>query len=62
MKQQQQQQHQRESSIATPIQNVQLPQNGQLKLPTWGVITVLVVVMIILKMFIYIKDGKRHGK
>ena len=49
-----------ESSIAT--REVQYPRTEQLSIPTWGVLVILVVVMIGLKLFIYIKDEKRHGK
>ena len=34
----------------------------QFKMPTWGLILVLIITMIVLKLFIYIKDGKRDGK
>ncbi|MBT3984371.1 MAG: hypothetical protein HOE90_23650 [Bacteriovoracaceae bacterium] len=34
----------------------------QFKFPTWGAVIVLIAAFIILKMFIYIKDSKRHGK
>ncbi|EQC43525.1 hypothetical protein [Bacteriovorax sp. Seq25_V] len=35
---------------------------GQFSLQTWWIIGGLVVALLILKTFIYIKDGKRHGK
>ena len=34
----------------------------QLKLPTWSLVGVLIAAFILLKLLIYIKDGKRHGK
>lgn len=30
--------------------------------PYWGIPIVLIVLFVVLKMFIYIKDGDRHGK
>jgi hypothetical protein len=49
-----------ESSIFShPIQH---PKPDQMKLPTWGVIVVLIIAFFILKPFIYITDKKRHGK
>ena len=36
--------------------------SDQFHLPTWGIIVVLIITFFILKSFIYIKDGKRHGK
>jgi hypothetical protein len=41
---------------------IQLPKQNQARLPTWGVIAVLIVAFFILKPFIYITDKKRHGK
>ena len=35
---------------------------GQLEFPYWGIPIVLIIIFIILKLFIYIKDDKRHGK
>lgn len=36
--------------------------DGQFALPTWAIIAVLVVIFVILKSFIYIKDEQRHNK
>ena len=49
-----------ESSIAT--KEVQQINPQQAKIPTWGIILILVLVMIGLKLFIYIKDEKRQNK
>ena len=35
---------------------------GQFQLPTWSILVFLVVLLFVLKAFIYIKDPKRHGK
>lgn len=43
-------------------EKVQFPQAEQTIAPTWFVIVFLIFALIILKSFIYIKDGKRHGK
>lgn len=51
---------QKVSSVATP--DVQRPHADYFKMPTWGIIIVLICALIILKTFIYIKDPKRHGK
>jgi hypothetical protein len=48
------------SSIVTD--DVYALKEGQFYLPTWAVLGTLVVALIILKSFIYIKDDKRHGK
>ncbi len=37
-------------------------QDKQSSLPTWGILIVLIIAMVVLKSFIYIKDDKRHGK
>lgn len=42
--------------------NVQKPQLDQMQAPTWLVIVFLVIALVVLKKFIYIADGKRHGK
>ena len=34
----------------------------QFKMPTWAILIVLVLIMIGLKSFVYIKDGKRDGR
>lgn len=52
--------NQKNSSIVK--EQVQKPKEAQLQLPTWGVIVVLIIAFFLLKTFIYIKDGKRHGK
>lgn len=41
---------------------VQMPKHDQSKVPTWGLLVVLVIAFFILKGFVYIKDDKRHGK
>jgi hypothetical protein len=41
---------------------VQMPKQDQFKVPTWGLLVVLVIAFFILKTFVYIKDDKRHGK
>lgn len=48
------------SSIVT--ETVSHPQADQFSMPTWGIIVFLIVAMVVLKTFIYIKDDKRHGK
>jgi hypothetical protein len=48
------------SVIVTP--NVQRINNDQFKMPTWGLLVVLIISFLILKGFIYIKDEKRHGQ
>ncbi len=35
---------------------------SQTMVPTWGLILFLMVFFVVLKLFIYIKDDKRHGK
>lgn len=41
----------------------QFPKENQLTAGTWSVVLpVLIVALIVLKSFIYIKDGDRHGK
>ena len=37
-------------------------ENAQFSMPTWGIIGFLIVALVVLKTFIYIKDKKRHGK
>jgi hypothetical protein len=49
-----------ESSIF--VHPIQHPKENQLKLPTWGVMVILIIAFFILKPFIYISDKKRHGK
>ena len=49
-----------ETSIFTaPNHN---PRKDQFKMPTWGLVSVLIVAFFILKTFIYITDEKRKGK
>lgn len=43
----------------TPLKPV-VPE--QATFPYWGIPIVLIVLFVVLKMFIYIKDGDRHGK
>ena len=43
-------------------QNVAHPKAKQLAVPTWAIVVFLIIAMVVLKSFIYIKDGKRHGK
>jgi hypothetical protein len=42
--------------------NPQTTKSNQFKMPTWGLLSTLIVAFFILKFFIYIKDDKRHGK
>ena len=42
--------------------NVQTPAKDQFSMPTWGLIVFLIVALVVLKGFIYIKDKKRDGK
>lgn len=51
---------QRTSSVVD--KNVQPVRNDQPMMPTWFILCSLVVALVILKTFIYIKDGDRHGK
>tara|TARA_R100000656_G_scaffold112679_1_gene84901 strand:- start:168 stop:341 length:174 start_codon:yes stop_codon:yes gene_type:complete len=37
-------------------------QQDQFYMPTWALISVLIVGFFVLKSFIYIKDDKRHGR
>jgi hypothetical protein len=48
------------SSIVTD--KVQLLKDGQYYLPTGAVLVTLVIALVVLKLFIYIKDPKRDGK
>ena len=42
---------------------VERPKNDQFSLSNWGgIIWVLIIALIVLKLFIYTKDEKRHGK
>lgn len=51
---------QKTSSIVD--QSVQKPKPDQFSMPTWGIIITLIIALVVLKSFIYIKDEKRHGK
>ncbi len=48
------------SSIA--YQDVYRPKKDQSFYPTWSLVVFLIVTFFVLKAFIYIKDGDRHGK
>lgn len=48
------------SSIVT--KEVQQPKPDQLQAPTMLLLVSLIIALVVLKGFIYIKDGKRHGK
>lgn len=50
----------RPSAIA--YKDVVRPRNDSPMAPTWGVVVFLIITFLVLKTFIYIKDGKRHGK
>jgi hypothetical protein len=50
----------KKSSIVTD--EVYTLKEGQFYMPTWGVLVTLVIALVVLKSFIYIKDEKRHGK
>ncbi|MFT6068940.1 MAG: hypothetical protein ACJAT2_002950 [Bacteriovoracaceae bacterium] len=50
----------KKSSIVTD--EVYMLKEGQFYMPTWGVLVTLVIALVVLKSFIYIKDEKRHGK
>lgn len=52
----------KQSSIVTNEVYTLKPVGQHFYLPTWAVIVVLIIALFILKSFIYIKDGKRHGK
>ena len=38
------------------------PEKEQFKMPTWGLLAILIVAFFVLKTFIYITDEKRKGK
>ena len=44
------------------VDSVQRPKPNQMQAPTWLILIVLVIALVVLKSFIYIKDGQRHGK
>ncbi|MGB0452729.1 MAG: hypothetical protein ACPGJV_03370 [Bacteriovoracaceae bacterium] len=46
-------------AAAAPLKQ---PIPDQFSMPYWGIPIFLIVVFVILKVFIYIKDDKRHGK
>lgn len=52
----------KKSSIVTNEVYTLKANGSQFYLPTWGVIVVLIIALVVLKSFIYIKDDKRHGK
>jgi len=42
---------------------VERPKKDQYSMSNWGgIIPILIIALIVLKLFIYTKDGKRHGK
>ena len=49
------------SSITSVHHHTKTPEQ-QFKMPTWGLLTALVVTLIVLKLFIYIKDPKRDAR
>ena len=49
------------SSITSVHQHTKTPEQ-QFKMPSWGLIAVLVATFVVLKMFIYIKDQKRDAR
>ena len=51
----------KKTSIESTAELERSPQD-QFAMPTLGIIAVLLVAFFVLKTFIYIKDGKRHGK
>jgi hypothetical protein len=50
----------KQSSIAYP--DVNRPKKDLPHFPTWSLVVFLILTFFILKSFIYIKDGNRHGK
>jgi hypothetical protein len=42
--------------------NVKFPMQDQLAVPSWGIVVFLIVTLVVLKKFMYIKDVKRDGK
>ena len=52
---------QKKSSLISIHHHNRTPEK-QFKLPTWGALIILILILIILKKFIYIKDGPRDGK
>lgn len=51
----------RESSLKVNAQ-FEGVQKDQFYLPTWAILVFLIMFFFVLKSFIYIKDGKRHGR
>jgi hypothetical protein len=49
-----------ESSIVT--KDYDTVKTGESRMPTYGVIIILIIAFFVLKKFIYIKDDKRDGK
>lgn len=44
------------------VKSTQLPKENYTMMPTWAILVFLVIAMVGLKSFIYIKDVKRNGK
>ncbi len=44
------------------VDSVQKLEPNQMQAPTWLILVILVIALVVLKSFIYIKDGSRHGK
>ncbi|MDA9189445.1 hypothetical protein N9O57_00545 [bacterium] len=52
-----------ESKISSIISKDDQPiRNTEMVASSWHMVVALVAVFLVLKVFIYIKDGKRHGK
>jgi hypothetical protein len=49
-----------ESSVIT--HPYKFPHKDQFKLPTWGLMLILIAAFFVLKYFIYLADEKRHGR
>ncbi len=49
------------SSITTIHHHTKTPEE-QFKMPTWGLMVALLVTLVVLKAFIYIKDPKRDAR
>ena len=45
-----------------PDDQTELVKHGQFQMPSLALVSFLVVCFFVFKAFIYIKDGKRHGK
>ena len=44
------------------LENVKQIEPDQSSFPTWSILITLVIVLLIIKKFVYIKDPSRHGK